>query len=230
MRWKRLLPLGTGIVGAALLVAAGTVWRIEVRHSAPFGFSKTIDFDRLIAVRGGYVTANYDGFNRVDLDLRSYAPGTTFDLTIHIRPNLPGAADARTIRLDLPASRIPAKKGTFEDPFVTVRFPEIDNSAGQTYYVWVEPGIRNRDDVVALWSIKSYSRVPAWQVVSAFVNEAPGGSGREVVRLALILLLGGLVFSTGWFLSRIAAAALSVPGELNEGLKRWHRRETDGIQ
>jgi hypothetical protein len=62
------------------------------------------------------------------------------------------------------------------------------------------------------------------------VNEAPGGAGREVVRLALILLLGGLVFSTGWFLSRIVAAAFPVPGDLIEGLMRWHRRETDGIQ
>jgi hypothetical protein len=226
----RLLPLGVGILGAALLVAAGTVWRVEVRHSAPYGFSKTIDFDRLIAVRGGYVTPNYDDFNRLDLDLRAYVPGATYDLTIHIRPNVPGAADVRTIRLDLPASRISDQKGTFEDPFLTVRFPEIDNSAGQTYYVWVEPGIRNRDEVVALWSIKSYSRVPARQVVWAFVNEAPGGAGREVVRLALILLLGGLVFSTGWFLSRIVAAAFPVPGDLIEGLMRWHRRETDGIQ
>jgi hypothetical protein len=219
-----------GLLGAALLVAAGTVWRVEVRHSAPYGFSKTIDFDRLIAVRGGYVTANYDDFIRIHLDLRAYDPGATYDLTIHIRPITPGAADVRTIHLNLPASRISADKSTFKDPFVTVRFPEIDNSAGQTYYVWVESGIRNRDEVVALWSIKSYSRVPAWQVVSAFVNEAPGGSGREVVRLALILLLGGLVFSTGWFLSRIVAASFPVPGELNERLMRWHRRETDGIQ
>lgn len=230
MSWARVLSLGAGIFGAALLVAAGTVWRVEVRHSAPYGFSKTIDFDRLIAVRGGYVTANYDGFNRLDFDLRAYAPGASYDLTIHIRPIAPGAADVRTIQLDLPASRIPAGKGTFENPFVTVRFPEIDNSAGQTYYVWVEPGIRNRDEVVALWSIKSYSRVPARQVVSAFVNEAPGGSARGIVRVALILLIGGLVFSTGWFLSRVVAAAIPVSGELNERLMRWHRRETDGIQ
>jgi hypothetical protein len=67
-------------------------------------------------------------------------------------------------------------------------------------------------------------------VVSAFVNGAPGGMAGDSVRLALILLLGGLVFSSGWFLSRLVAASLSVPAALTEGLMRWHRHETDGIQ
>ena len=230
MKRTRGLPLAVGVVGAALLVVAGTVWRVEVRHSAPYGFSKTIDFGRAIAVRGGYVTANFDDFDRLDLDLRSYSPDATYDLTVHIRPAVPGAADVRTVRLDLPGSRIPAAKGTFADPFVTVRFPALADSAGRTYYVWVEPGIRNRDEVVALWSIKSYSRVPAWQVVSAFVDGAPGGRARGTARVALILLLAGLVFSSGWFLSRVVAASLSAPDELNERLMRWHRHETDGIQ
>jgi hypothetical protein len=226
----RLVPLVVGALGAALLVVAGTVWRIDVRHSAPFGFSKTIDFSRLIAVRGGYVSPNYDDFDRLDLDLRGYSSEAVYDLTIHIRPAVPGAADVRVLHLDLPASKIDNRKGTFADPFITVRFAPIADSAGKTYYVWVEPGIRNRDDVVALWSIKSYSRVPAWRVISAFVNEAPGGAHRGLVRLALILLLGGLVFSSGWFLSRMVAASTSMPGGLNERLMRWHRRETDGIQ
>jgi hypothetical protein len=230
MRWTRGLPLAAGVAGAALLVVAGTVWRVEVRHSSPYGFSKTIDFGRLIAVRGGYVTPNYDGFDRVDLDLRAYSADATYDLTVHIRPAVPGAADVRTVRLDLPAARIPATKETFADPFITVRFRALADSAGRTYYVWVEPGIRNRDEVVALWSIKSYSRVPAWQVVSAFVDGAPGGPARGTARVALILLVGGLVFSSGWFLSRVVSASLSAPDELNERLMWWHRHETDGIQ
>lgn len=230
MSTRRLVPLAVGVLGAALLVVAGTVWRVDVRHSAPYGFSKTIDFGRLIAVRGGYVSPNYDDFDRLDLDLRAYSPGAVYDLTIHIRPAVPGAEDVRTLHLDLPASAIGSRKETFGDPFVTVRFAPVADSAGKTYYVWVEPGIRNRDDVVALWSLKSYSRVPAWRVVSAFVNEAPGGALRGIVRLALILLLGGLVFSSGWFLSQMVAASAGASGEPGERRMRWRRQETDGIQ
>ncbi|MEA2525551.1 MAG: hypothetical protein QOF73_2778 [Thermomicrobiales bacterium] len=230
MRRRRVLSLGLGVFGAALLVAAGTLWRIEVRHSAPFGFSKTIDFARLIAVRGGYVSPNYNNFDRLDLDLRAYAPGAVYDLTIHIRPAVPGAADIRTLRFSLPYARISHQKSTFGDPFLTVRFPAIADSAGRTYYVWVEPGIRNRDQVVALWSIKSYSHVRAWSVVAAFVDEAPKGRMGGAVRVALFLLLGALVISSGWCLSRLVAASMSAYGEPDQGMMRWHRHETDGIQ
>jgi hypothetical protein len=226
----RVVALAAGVIGAALLVVAGTVWRIDVRHSAPYGFSKTIDFNRSIAVRGGYITPNYDDFDRLDLDLRSYSPQTIFDLTVHIRPAVPGAGDVRTLHLDLPASKIDNRKPAFADPFVTVRFPPIGDSAGQIYYVWVDPGIRNRDDIVALWSIKSYSRVPAWRAVSAFVNEAPRGAHRGSVRLALILLLFGLIISSGWFLSQLVAASTTIPGGLSTRMMRWHRHEADGIQ
>src|SRR5262249_11201801 len=146
------------------------------------------------------------------------------------RPAVPGAADLRVLHLDLPAARIDNRKETFVDPFVTVRFAPIADSAGKAYYVWVGPGVRNRDDVVALWRITSDSRVPPWRVVSAFVNEAPGGPHRGIVRLALILLLGGLVFSSGWFLSQMVAAAASASGGPNERSMRWHRHGTDGIQ
>jgi hypothetical protein len=226
----RLASLIAGVLGAALLVVAGTIWRVEVRHSAPYGFSKTIDFSRLLAVRGGYVSPNYDDFDRLDLDLRAYWSGPIYDLTVHVRPAVPGAADVRVLHLDLPAAKINNVKGSFAEPFVTIRFAPITDSAGKSYYVWVEPGIRNRDDVVALWSIKSYSRVRAWRVVSAFVSGAPGGAHREFVRLALILLLGGLVFFSGWFLSEMVAAAAPAAGGPNEWVKRWHRQETDGIQ
>lgn len=230
MSVRHLLPWAVGLLAAVLLLAAGTIWRVDVRHSAPYGFSKTIDFRRLIAVRGGYVSPNYDDFDRLDVDLRAYSPGALFDLAIHIRPAVPGAADVRVLHLDLPASRIDNRKGYFADPFITLRFAPIADSAGKTYYVWVEPGIRNRDQVVALWSIKSYSRVPAWRVISAFVDEAPGGAHRGLVRLALILLYAALVISSGWLLSQMVAASTPVPSGLNERLMQWHHRGTDGIQ
>jgi hypothetical protein len=211
MSGRIALAVASGVAVALGLVAAGVFWHPEVRHSAPYGFSKTIDFNRLISVRGGYVTANFDDFNRLDLDLRAYTPGATYDVTIHIRPAVPGAEDVRTIQLDLPAERIYHRKRAFADPFITIAFPPIADSAGKTYYVYVEDGIRNRDDVLALWSIKSYSRQSAWRVLSSFVDEAPHGPARAVVRLALILLMIALVFSAAWLLSALVWATARVP-------------------
>ena len=224
------VPVLVGVLLVAVIAVAGSLWPIDVRHSAPYGFSKTIDFSRLIAVHGGYVTANYEDFDRIDLDLRAYWASDRYDLIVHIRPIAPGAAEIRTVNLSLPASEIPPDKGTLSDPFLTIRFPAIKQSAGQTYYVWIEPGIRNRDDVIALWSIKSYSRVPAWRVVAAFVQDAPGGQLAAVMRMALILLLSALVFSLGWCLVRIATVSQMALRDLNGDLIQWHRHETDGIQ
>jgi hypothetical protein len=147
----------------------------------------------------------------LDLDLRAYTPGVTYDVTIHVRPAVPGAEDVRTIDLDLPAARIYHQKKPFADPFITIEFPPIADSAGQTYYVYVEDGIRNRDDVLALWSIKSYSRQSAWSVLAAFFDEAPHGPAKAVVRVALILLMIGLVFSAAWLLSALVWASLRAP-------------------
>lgn len=178
----------------ALLLAA-SVWRVEVRHSAPYGFSKTIDFERLIAVPGGYVTANYPNFDRIDLDLRAYDVAATYDLTIHIRPAIAGAADVRTIGLDLSGSKIPYAKGAFFDPFVTVRFPPIVDSRNQTYYVWVERGPRNRNDVVTVWSIKSYSSVPARAVLDASLRRiGPAWGATELEPIAVVAASCSIVF------------------------------------
>lgn len=177
-----------GIGTFCALLAATLLWRVEVRHSAPYGFSKTIDFDRLIAVPGGYVTANYPDFDRLDLDIRAYDTAAQYDLTVHIRPAVAGAGDIRTVRLDIDGARVPYAKGTFGNPFTTVRFPPISDSVGQTYYVWLERGPRNREEVVTLWSIKSYSSVPARSVLAATLNRIGAAWGQAWLKPTALVL------------------------------------------
>lgn len=204
-RRAALLAAGTAGIVCALIVAAFN-WRVDVRHSAEYGFSQTFDVDRGIAVPGGYVTANYPDFNRVDIDLRAYSDVPRYDLLVHIRPAHPGAPDIRTIHLGIDGSKVMSRKGAFANPFVTVRFDPIHDSAGRTYYIWVERGPRNQNDVITVWSIKSYSRVSAASVMSAMlhrVDEAWGwgwtsgtligaasavGAGVVLASIGLILL------------------------------------------
>lgn len=226
MTKSKIVSASIATIGTIALLAIGTFWRFDIRHSAPFGFSKTIDFDRLIAVSGGYVAPNYNGFNRVDLDLRAYDAGAVYDLTVHIRPAEPGALDIRTIAADLPSTRIFNSKSTWTNPYITIRFPPIADSAGKNYYVWVEPGIRNRDQVVALWSIKSYSRARAWTVLAAFVRDVPGGNLKLIVKYALVLGLAAFAGVIGWLLLAIN----SVTDDPNASRNRWRRSDTDGIQ
>lgn len=199
MSGRRWFPVAAGVATSALVVLLGLFLPMEIRHSAPYGFSKTIDFDRAIAVDGGYVTANYDNFNRVDLDLRAYTPGVRYDLTIHIRPAVNGAAEVRSIPLSVPSARVFNQKRAFDNPFLTIHFPPIRDSAGQTYYVWLERGPRNRDDVIALWSIKSYSRESGRAVIGAFLHGVADGRGAWIIQsgiitaLLLVVALAGLL-------------------------------------
>ena len=147
------------------LIAGGLNRPVEVRHSAPYGFSQTLDPERLIAVRGGYVVPNYDDFNRLDLDLRAYSGQERYDLTVHVRPAEPGAADVRSIPLSATTQKIWYQKEAFANPFLTIRFPPIADSAGRRFYVWVEAGPRNRDAIWTLWSIKSYSKTSGYTVL-----------------------------------------------------------------
>jgi hypothetical protein len=218
-----------GVLAAVAVAALATVVPIDVRHSAPYGFSLTADFRRSIAVSGGYIRPNYDHFNRLDLDLRAYTVGQVYDLTIHIRPAEPGAPDVRQIPLDVPAERIFHAKKPFANPFLTVRFPEIRHSAGKTYYVWVETGPRNRDAVIALWSIKSYSRLTGWTVLSTFLQQRAGDGA--AARVALILLAVAIVTMTGVIVAVLTELGLGeraiwprIRGE------EWHRHERGGIQ
>ena len=178
-----------------------------MRHSAPFGFRLTLDARRGIAVRGALVTANYPDFNRVDLDLRAYDTPADYDLTLHVRPAAPGAADVRTVAFALSGERIRHDKPAFDDPFVTVRFPPIADSAGQRYYVWVEPGPRNRDNVLALWSLKSYSEVSGREVLAAFLADPPGDRAPGLVRASLLAALIGFAAAVGWLVGALVGLA-----------------------
>ena len=193
------------VIGMSAAALFFLLWPAEVRHSAPFGRSLTLDARRAIAVRGGYVTPNYDDFDRVDLDLRAYSPGERYDLTIHIRPaTAPDVPDVRTVPLVVDAEEIWHQKEAFADPFVTVTFPAIEDSAGRLYFVWVEAGPRNRDDIWTLWSVKTFSTVRPVEVLAAFVDEPPTpirvGGG-----VVLILLIAGTVGSAVWLMAAVAA-------------------------
>jgi hypothetical protein len=201
------LPLAVGALAALLLAGAGLLAPLEVRHSAPFGFNLTFDARRGIAVRGGQLVANYPDFNRLDLDLRAYNLDADYDLTVHLRPDRPGAPDVRTLALSVPGREIRHDKATFADPFLTLRFPPIEHSAGQRYHVWIESGPRNRDDVVALWSIKSYSRANGAAVLAAFLRDLPGGAGQPLVQGLLVGLLLALVALFGWLIAAVTALA-----------------------
>lgn len=200
---RHVVPLVVGVLSALILAGAGLFVPLEVRHSAPFGFSLTLDARRGMAVRGGVVTANYPNFNRIDLDLRAYDVQARYDLIVHVRPDVQQAADVRTLSLSVPGSQIRHDKSSFADPFVTLRFPPIADSAGRGYYVWVDAGPRNRDDVVAVWSIKSFSEARGAEVLAAFLRGSPDDS-RPVPAIAFMLaILFGCVLAFGWMMGAL---------------------------
>lgn len=192
----------------------------SVRHNAPLGVSRTIDSGRGIAVRGGYVVPNYDGFDRLDLDIRAYDPDGIYDFVVHVRPAGPDQADVRTVGLSLDRDEIWHEKGAFANPYVTVRFPAISDAANQRYYVWVEGGPRNRDDVWTVWRIKSYSTVPAWQVIKAWILSAPPPLGKWAGGAAIAVLLIAVAASIAWLFCGLLRHVLDVrPSNLQ---KPWH--------
>lgn len=179
------LGVAAGSAAVILLAWIATAAPFDFRHGAAYGFSKTIDFDRSLAVRGGYVVSDYPDFARVDLDLRSYSPDARYDLAVHIRSADLGTPDVRTVLLDVGGDRVPSAKGSFTDPFVAVRFPPIRNSAGRVYYVWVDSGPRNRDDVIALWSVKSFSRMTPATMVQVLLK-GTGNGGADVAAVGVL--------------------------------------------
>lgn len=209
------LPLMVGLLASMALAAASLGVPIDVRHSAPFGFRLSFDADRGIAVSGALVEPNYPRFDRVDLDLRAYNVDADYDLTVHIRPDAVDAPDVRTLPLPVAGARIRHDKPTFANPFVTLRFPPIADSAGRRYYVWVERGPRNRDDVVALWSVKSYSRVTGRDVLAAFLRPPD----EEPRRTATVLFLSALLL-VATILFGILMAAVTTRCWVSERLRR----------
>ena len=221
-----LIAIGTF---CALVVAVFTL-RVEVRHGAVYGFSKTIDQDRAIAVPGGYVTANYPNFNRLELDLRAYNADATYDLTLHVRATN-SEHDIRTIRFSVRGQDVFHRKGAFANPFYSVRFDPIAESTGATYYVWLERGPRNQDDVITIWSIKSYSRVNTWDVVSAMLHRANAawdmGASRVMLGVAACLLFAGAAMTLATLM--LGGTAKQTRVDSGKGL-RWREHSPDGIQ
>jgi hypothetical protein len=203
------LSRAAGITAVLLVAIVALVVPLEIRHSARFGFSETVDFDRSIAVTGGYVTSNYGNFNRVDLDLRAYTPGTTFDLTVHIRPAYADAKDVRVLHIQVPADEIFHQKEVFGNPFIRLEFAPIEDSEDQTYYVWVERGPRNLDDIINLWSIKSYSRERGSAVLAAFLRNPPGQGAAWFMRIVIGIATFGFLFAVGWLVSALTKAAMN---------------------
>ena len=109
-RRRIAVAVAGGLVLAAL---AGLLVPIEVRNSEPFGRSSTFDRPRSIAVRGGYITPNYDNLQRVDLDLRAYSVAARYDLTVHVRPTGAESEEARSVSLSLDTAAIWHQKEAF---------------------------------------------------------------------------------------------------------------------
>ena len=194
-------------VAAAIVIVLASVAVLftpfSVRHNAPLGVSRTIDSSRGIAVRGGYIAPNYDGFDRLDLDIRAYDLDAGYDFVVHIRAAGEDEADLRTLSLELDRDEVWHEKGAFSNPYFTVRFRAIADSAGERYYVWVESGPRNRDDIWTLWRMKSYSTVPAWKVVSAWIESAPPPLGKWPGGAAIVLLLVATAGCLAWLFAAI---------------------------
>jgi hypothetical protein len=214
----------------ALLVAA-FIWRVEVRHSATYGFSLTKDPTRGIAVPGGYVTANYPDFNRLDIDFRAYSDSPRYDLIVHVRPAHPDAQDVRTIRLGIDGKQVFNAKDAFANPFVTVRFDPIADSADQTYYIWVERGPRNQDDVITVWSIKSYSRVSSRTVMSAIFRRV--GPSWRLNWMSTLLAAASVAIAVGFALGMAALVFVGSSAQLpviSSSTIRWQEHSADDIQ
>lgn len=225
----RSVPLLVGVVGALVLAGTSLVLPFEVRNSAIAGYTQTLDPQRGIAVSGARVTVNYPDLRRIDLDLRGYTRPARFDITLHVRPAEPGAADVRTVPLSVSGEEIWHQKEAFADPFTRVRFPAIAESAGRRYDIWIETGPRNRDDILALWSIKTYSRTTGREVLAAFLDDPPGSAAQEALRVVLASLLVALVGAFGWLLGGATSLALAAwrsipaaPPPVAPGRGRWY--------
>lgn len=194
-----------GVWSALLIVLVP----LSIRNSAPFGSVQTVDFDRNIAILGGEVRPNYPGFDRVKLDLRAYSvsvPGDKYDFMLTIE-SVDDQQVVRHVPFSVPAADIPAAKSTFTDIGTSVDFEPISESAGRTYFLSLERGPRNVDDVVTLWGIRSYSTLTAADVLEAAVNGYDVGlsarANRSIVQLLIWL---ALVLSSAVVSCTVAAA------------------------
>ena len=190
----------SGIILSAIVLVVLVLVPVSVRHSAPFGSVQTVDFSRSIAVMGGEITPNYPGFDRVDLDLRAYgdgAPDDRYDFVLRLQ-TVDEPRVIRRVAFSVAADRIPATRSAFAPISTAVEFDPIADSAGQTYYVSIERGARNADDIVTLWGIRSYSTVSVPDVLLAAMEGyrlgfSPGTDRKVILAAAFLTILAGSV-------------------------------------
>src|SRR5262249_3363148 len=134
------------------------------------------------------------------------------------------------LHLSVDSDDIWFRKGTWQNPFLSLRFDPIQDSAGKTYYVWVERGPSDANDVLALWSMKSYSKVPAIDVVRAFMRESSfGRHGASATAAGWALLLAALIAISATAVALFRSAAEAT---FHRGLEEqvwWQRLGSDGI-
>ncbi|HEV2527767.1 MAG TPA: hypothetical protein VGT61_04850 [Thermomicrobiales bacterium] len=173
-----------------LLIAGALLVPLSVRNGAPFGNQQTVDFERGIAVLGAEITPNYDGMDRLGLDLRAYSdavPGDQYDFIVSIR-DIDADRIVRSVAISVDVAQIPASKPPFHDVLTDVRFDPIPDSAGVAYYVDVERGPRNADDVVALWGVQAYSSLTAADVMEDAIASYDLGYPSRTTALLLVVL------------------------------------------
>ena len=207
---RTTVALLIGLTIAAVTGVAVLVVPISVRHAAPFGSVQTVDFNRSIAVLGGEIRPNYGDFDRVELDLRAYGdrvPEDQYDFVLTLQ-SLDRPDVVRRVEFSVPRDRIAASRSAFADNYTSVRFDRIADSAGETFYLTIERGPRNADDVVTLWGIQSFSTVKTIDVLRAAANGYPIGLDLGADRALLVLLMGLTLAGGAALVGTIVAVSL----------------------
>ena len=208
-RRRTAAAIAIGLVFGVVVVVGVLAVPVSVRHAAPFSSVQTVDFDRGIATLGGEVHPNYDDFDRVELDLRAYTslvPDDRYDFVLTLQ-TLDDHETVRRVAFSVPADRIPATKSAFTGIGTSVGFDAIPDSAGQTYYLSLERGPRNVDDVVTLWGIRSYSNLRAVDVLVAATEDYDLGLPADVSRAVILALLWLVLVGASVLVATVTLAA-----------------------
>lgn len=210
MQTRIAVSILVGLAIAAVTIIVVLVIPVSVRHAAPFGSVQTVDFNRSIAILGGEVRPNYGNFDRVKLDLRAYGSGVSdreYDFVLTIQ-SLDRPEIVRRVDFTISGNRIAASRSAFANDFTSVTFEQIADSAGETFYLSLERGPRNLDDIVTLWSIQSFSTVRAVDVLRAAANGYPIGLDPRQDRNALLLLMGLTLFGGAALVASVASSTV----------------------
>ncbi len=194
----------------AVTIVVVLVVPVSVRHAAPFGSVQTVDFDRSIAILGGEIQPNYGNFDRVDLDLRAYGddvPDGSYEFVLTIQ-SLDRPEIVRRVAFSAPQERIAASRSAFADNYTSVSFSKIADSAGERYYLSLERGPRNADDIVTIWGIQSFSSVMMVDVLWAAASGYPIGLEPTEDRTVLLLLMGLTLAGAAAVVATVVAVTL----------------------